>query len=229
MSSIIESLLGHDFWVHLGLIAGEIVSTFVVGWGIIWEGADQSASRHRIAPKLVIWGIIFETVCSVSLFAFDETISHRQQDRIIALNEKLAPRRLSADQEKAVSDKLKDWAEFPHSDLRQKAEVFATTGSFESAALADQIEQSLKEAGWTVTRRQTGVAQNLTLLGVGVLATSDIRGSFVAGTVVKALTDAKIGAFIVPMPNKCAEAGTDSLTFPINACSEIAIAVGDHP
>jgi hypothetical protein len=79
-------LLGHAFFAHCLLIGGEVLATVAVGLGILWEAPEQPKERHLIATRLVIWGIVFETLCSVGLFAFDEAISHVQQEKIIALS-----------------------------------------------------------------------------------------------------------------------------------------------
>lgn len=87
-----DSLLNHALFVHSVLLGGEVLATMAVGLGIIWEAPEQPKERHLIATRLVIWGIIVETLCSVGLFAFDESISHAQQEQIIAL----LPRELGA-------------------------------------------------------------------------------------------------------------------------------------
>ena len=96
MPSIIESL--SSFWVHFLLIGGDVVATVAVGWGIIWEAPEQSSRRHRIAKRLVIWGIAAETLCSVTLFAYDESVSQALQAEVISLQLKLLPRSISPKQ-----------------------------------------------------------------------------------------------------------------------------------
>jgi hypothetical protein len=107
MAAIIESLMDQSFWVHFVLIGGDVLATVAVGWGIIWEAPEQPASRHVIAKKLVIWGILAETLCSICLFAFDETISHSQQTEIIALVGNVTAVKKTANDATDAADRLK--------------------------------------------------------------------------------------------------------------------------
>jgi len=89
MTLIVDWLFGVAFLVHFLLIGGDVLATIAVGWGILWEAAEQPPERHRIAKKLVIWGIVAETVCSICLFAFDESISQGQEKKLTAQGSEL--------------------------------------------------------------------------------------------------------------------------------------------
>ena len=92
----------HTLLTHILLLSGDVTATIVVGWGIIWESPSQPQSRHRIAMWLVIGGVAAETLCSISLFAFDESISRAQQEKIISLESSLAGRSLTKSQYNAI-------------------------------------------------------------------------------------------------------------------------------
>jgi hypothetical protein len=66
------------------------------------ERPGYSAAVHCIANWLVLGGIAIESLCTFSLFVFDERISDAQQSKVIALETRLAPRVLPANK----------WAEF---------------------------------------------------------------------------------------------------------------------
>jgi hypothetical protein len=107
MISSISSL--PPFWVHIVLLGGDVIATIAVGWGIIWEAPEYPPSYHEIAKRLVIWGIVAETLCSIFIFTFDESVSSSQQGKIIALETQLeserearAPRSLTKAQYDAI-------------------------------------------------------------------------------------------------------------------------------
>ena len=92
------------FVVHVYLLAGDVLATWAVGAGIIWQ-SDALTVRHKMALKLVFWGVVIETLCSLALFTFDEGISHAQQStievqqsKIARLEAGVANRRLTPDQ-----------------------------------------------------------------------------------------------------------------------------------
>jgi hypothetical protein len=88
------------FLVHMYLLAGDVLATWVVAAGILWEHGP--ADVRKVADRLVIWGVVAETLCSVALFTFDEGISAAQQSKIIALETQLAPRFLDKTQFDAI-------------------------------------------------------------------------------------------------------------------------------
>jgi hypothetical protein len=148
MEAIIAFLLGQAFLVHLGLIGGDVFAIIAVGLGIIWKSPEQSPSRHEIGKRLVIWGIAFETLCSACLFAFDEGISQKQQDKInagqrqvIALEQRLAARTLDKSQAMQVA--------FPLAKYNGQAfQIVPYWDDSESLNLANQIADALRLVGW---------------------------------------------------------------------------------
>src|SRR5271155_4139429 len=94
-------------WVHWNLLLGDVLATIAVGWGILLEHGPPET--RKIADRLVFYGIVAETLCSLALFSFDEgissaqqRISSAQQSKIIALETKLAARVLTEEQQNAL-------------------------------------------------------------------------------------------------------------------------------
>ena len=85
-------------WPHIILLSVTVLASFAVAAGIIFESPKYSETIHRVATRLVIGGVAVEAVCTIFLFVFDEGISNAQQSKIIALEMRLAPRSLTAEQ-----------------------------------------------------------------------------------------------------------------------------------
>jgi hypothetical protein len=134
---IITVSMGYSLLIHSLLFGGELIATAVVGLGIIWESVEYSKETHRLARNLVIWGIIAETVCSLSLFTFDEGISYVQQARIIALETRLAPRNISTGQEADIGRRLTQFA-------GKRISVVSYVLDVEADALCKQIMHAIE-------------------------------------------------------------------------------------
>jgi hypothetical protein len=65
------------------LLAGDMLATVAVGLGIIWEHGPPDV--RVVANRLVVGGVIAETLCSSLLFAWDANTIGEQNDKIIAL------------------------------------------------------------------------------------------------------------------------------------------------
>lgn len=89
------SRLLHDP-VSVYLLVGSVLATIAVGLGIIWEHGPPDVQAG--ANRFVIGGIIVETLCTVLLFAYDANIIGAQNDKIIGLETRIAPRILTAEQ-----------------------------------------------------------------------------------------------------------------------------------
>jgi hypothetical protein len=127
------------FLVHVYLLGGDVLATWAVGTGILWE-ADALVVRHKIALRLVFWGVVIETLCSLALFTFDEGISWWQQAKIIELETRIAPRDLNPDQQKSVAEAIR-----PFAGTKFMLSVQTTT---EPMRLLDQIEDAVIAGGW---------------------------------------------------------------------------------
>ena len=130
-----------EYLTHALLLGGDVLATVVVGWGILWEAPEQPKHRHEIAKWFVILGIAFETVCSISLFLYDESISHQQQSKIIALEARLAARSLTDDQIAEMTAHLKPFAP-------QEFAVVTYPSDQEAVHISEQIRSVLVKAGW---------------------------------------------------------------------------------
>ena len=152
ISAALAFLFDNELLTHGALIVGDAIATIVVGWGILWESPRQPESRHRIAMWLVICGVGLETICSLSLFAYDEGISQNQQAKIIALeneNQTLTGNLRNLDLQtgwrKPAQDEItKLLEEGPSAPV----EVLYLKDDPECFELAQTIRQALDAAGW---------------------------------------------------------------------------------
>jgi hypothetical protein len=90
-------------WTHAALLGGSIAAEFAVAAGIVIESSWPKTWRQWLGIVLVIGGVIVGAAFTISLFVFDEAISQRQLDKIATLETEIAPRRLTADQEKTLA------------------------------------------------------------------------------------------------------------------------------
>jgi hypothetical protein len=97
-------------------------------------------------------------VCSIALFSFDEGISHAQQStieaqqaKIITLEEQIAPRDLSPEQEKAIADAIR-----PFAGTKFMLSVDTTV---EPMRLLAKVESAVNDGGWEETEPLPGALQ----------------------------------------------------------------------
>lgn len=135
-----------SFAIHVYLLAGDVLATWAVGIGILWE-SEALITRHEMARGLVFWGVVLETVCSLALFTFDEGISSAQQStietqrlKIIGLETEITPRTLTADQQTEMAEAFR-----PFSGLSVFLIVYPT--DVEARRLAAQLRDALRKAG----------------------------------------------------------------------------------
>jgi len=129
------------FFIHVYLLDGDVLATIAVGFGIVWESAEYPTSMHLIARQLVLWSVITETVCSVALFTFDEGISGAQQSKIIALEERLAPRFISVPARNRIVDEMKQFS-------GQEFDGFIASDVPDAWDIWREVGLSLDLAGW---------------------------------------------------------------------------------
>jgi hypothetical protein len=151
------------------LLGGDVIATIIVGWGIIWESPSFPPNRHRIAMWLVIGGVAAETICSISLFAFDESISQVQQAKIIALEERIAPR-VVTDAERAAIDSLRG---------KVSAVAILSSPGLEPAFFSSQMQEAFVEAGMNVDPVPTPVGDDM-WMGLQVCWPDDKKAEGVA-------------------------------------------------
>jgi hypothetical protein len=98
------------FWPHAILLSSSVLASIAVGAGILFERPEYSSSVHKIAFWLIVVGIAVEAVCTIFLFVFDEGISSAQQSKIISLENRLAGRSLTAEQQEALKRRMTPFA-----------------------------------------------------------------------------------------------------------------------
>jgi hypothetical protein len=159
--------------VSVYLLAGDILATFAVGLGIVWEHGPPEI--RAVANRLVIGGIVVETICSVLLFGYDSNVIGSQNDKIIALEKRLAARTLTDDQIAAIVEQLKPFK-------GQEFDVVTYWKNPESLAFTNRIYGGLISAGWKYDKPPNGEF----ILGVetGVVVWHDDRAS--VGTILAA-------------------------------------------
>jgi hypothetical protein len=128
-------------WPHVALLTVSVLASFAVAGGIIFESPKYSTSVHRIATWLVIGGVAIEALCTIVLFVFDEGISGAQQDKIIALESRLAARTLTVEQQHSIASAV---SKFPGITF----EISTYRHNTEAISLSKQIMFSLNEAKW---------------------------------------------------------------------------------
>jgi len=128
------------FWPHVALLSLSVLAGIAVGAGIIFESPAYSAAVHRVAKWLVIVGVAVESVCTVSLFAFDEGVSNLQQSKIIALEKRLAPRELTPEQIQFVAILVRPFSDTSF-DMSMHVDI-------EPMRLLGEIEGAMVAGGW---------------------------------------------------------------------------------
>jgi hypothetical protein len=100
-------------WAQITTIISAEISAGCVAAGIVWESAAPCTRRRRVSHRLVIWGVVAEVLFSLALFVSDEIVSgsqlieiRAQQDKIVALETRLAPRVLKKEQLVAIANAI---------------------------------------------------------------------------------------------------------------------------
>jgi hypothetical protein len=176
------------FWPHVFLLSVSVLASVAVGGGIILERPKYSAAVHRVAFWLIVGGVIFEAICTIFLFVFDEGISASQQSKIIALETKLAPRTLSEAEVVEVAGTLKQFGgqEF----------TIASYGG-EPAMLAGRLRNVFEIAGWKWFNPEYQLMPLPGTVGIQIWAYSDSSRE-AARQLIKALDDKFIEAALLP-------------------------------
>lgn len=126
-------------WPHLLLLGGATLGGVLVGIGILKESKEWGTG-----PILVLIGVIIEPIFTLGLFVYDESISRAQKAEIARLEvantqleAQIQPRRLTPEQQKAISNGL---APFSGHNVTVRSFSFDTDGII----LAQQIQNALK-------------------------------------------------------------------------------------
>jgi hypothetical protein len=89
------------------LLQLEIGAAILLGIGIIFESDRYPEIVRQRAFWFVMWGMIFETIFSIGLFASEERIASLQRTTIISLGKQVGPRILDTESEQRIVPKLK--------------------------------------------------------------------------------------------------------------------------
>jgi hypothetical protein len=93
-------------WIFAGLY---IVSTIGVTFGVDWEDSRFPEAKRKIGHRVLVWALIADTFFTILIFATDGWISKVQNDEIIALETRLAPRLISEDARKRIAAKMTEY------------------------------------------------------------------------------------------------------------------------
>jgi hypothetical protein len=128
-------------------------------------------------------------IFTISLFVFDEGISAHQQDKIIALETRLAARKLSDDQIVEIAKRLKPFAP-------QTFQIIPYWKNPESLSLANRIAGALGDADWKLENPTNGTQIVGVITGVVVnIDTGTSQQTQKAGKeLVTLLNEAKVDA-----------------------------------
>ncbi len=210
------------------LLVGFVATALVVKMGNIKEAYlkrdiatanAESARAHERAAQAE------ERTAEANKKAEEERLAR------VKIEEKLAPRRLTQEQQSSISEHMSSWAKLPGTKIRQSVAVFPSSPSFESAVLADQIAAVLERAGWDMNRNAVTFGMSFSVAGVGILTSSNPRSIAVAEALAEALNSERIYTFIFREQRH----GCEEMNLPKDkidtdpACSQISVFVGDHP
>lgn len=193
-----------------------------------WIGVGALAIGVICACAIAVSGSMRDATLKRELSAASERIETLRNANL-KLEEKLAPRQLSPEQQTLIAESLSTLATI--AGVKQSVAVFPTSSSFESAHLADEIAATLDAAGWDINRNSVTYGVPYSVSGVGLLTSSNPRAISTATALAKALNDAGIASFIIPTKRS----GCEEMKLPparISSdpwCSQISIFVGDHP
>lgn len=153
--------------------------------------------------------------------------NERAAEAKLALERFRAPRKLSHDQLIELTRAASKWSSVPSSaGGLQSAAVFSVDGSYEAAALADQIADALANAKWSTNRHPVMYGRSYKVDGVGILTSSHPHGIDVAEDMARVLGTLGISAFVIP-EKRPAESPSSDKNEVFN--SSISIIIGEHP
>ncbi len=123
------------------LLPSYVVAAVFVTLGVYLEKKEFEESTHKIGWRMLVGSLGIEIVLTIFIFAVDARISALQRNEIIALQKRLAPRSLTAEQLERLVNALKPFKETLY-DFS-----FWTP---ESITFMQQLAYLLKDAGWTL-------------------------------------------------------------------------------
>jgi len=160
--SLIEALDFAKFVFFVSYIA----ATIGVIIGVYWEGDQFDKAMQQRGWTLLVTSLALDTFFTILIFGTDGWIGHIQRNEIIALENRLAARSLSAAQSVALIERLKPFG-------GQEFDIVTYWKSPEALAFTNGIYDALIKSGWKYDKPASGEF----LLGVqtGVLVWFDDR------------------------------------------------------
>src|SRR5262249_31175305 len=130
-----------------------LCATFVIGTGALWTSYVLGKRQElRIAAIQRDAAEANERTKRLEIEAAEQreraAVAERQ---LLELQQRMKPRNLTDIQRSAITSAMVNFSFLPNTEKRQSAAVFATSIAFEATTLADQIAESLKNAGWDIT------------------------------------------------------------------------------
>lgn len=174
------------------LLQGEIAAAVLLGIGIVYESAKYPETVHRLAYWYVILGVVFETVFSAALFFSEETVGSLQREQIIALETRLAPRRIFPDNAVSIVNNLGKYAGVSFSFIMESP-------TEESWQLREDIKDVLLKAGWKFDDVGAGIG-GITRSGLNIYS-----GNPAAETLANELNKLTIATTAQVFPNSTEE------------------------
>lgn len=127
------------------LLDAEIGAAVLLGVGIIFESDRYCEAVKCTALKMVVCGVVLETIFSIALFQSENWIGDSQRTTIISLTRRLAPRGLTVeDRQKIVSGIL------PFAGTRVSVVVPDIAPWPDITALAVSIRDTIADAHWNI-------------------------------------------------------------------------------
>lgn len=162
-----------SFATHAWLVGIIAIAEISLGVGIWLESPKNKTCREWFGVVLVLGGCVISVFATVGLLIFDEGISRQQQSKIIELETRIAPRKLSAKQQSKIADAIRPFG-------KKLFDLGITPGA--EVLFLYQIKEALEAGGWEV-RNFGGInSPPETLLvpkgfdpGIGVIGTSGVR------------------------------------------------------
>lgn len=238
VAGLIGDILVLAIPAHRGRLEKSLSAIFTV---IIIVGV---AIEHRADSKIAALVSQEETSTALRVAGLtnDAAIARRdaaqamqkaEQDRLarIKIEEKIAPRSLSSEQQASIATKLRPLALIPDPvGVPERVDIAVFPVTSEATRLANQIKATLEAAGWNSSvGPQSGESLGV-VFGVAVLKTPDSQKSLLCATALsKALAAERVSAFVgtIPRIGSCKSLGADPKKDPY--CARILVLIGDHP
>tara|TARA_R110000765_G_scaffold180471_1_gene286386 strand:+ start:2298 stop:3020 length:723 start_codon:yes stop_codon:yes gene_type:complete len=210
-------------WIafSLGVLAA---AAALAGW---LADSKIAEIRHRESVERISAANLEAAKANARAAEANEKAEKERLERL-KLEARLAPRKLSEQQITLFAERMTKWATLSSGEAQHVA-VFASTDSWESAALVESLASALSASGWRVNRHAVTYGEPIMVRGVAIRPLLSERGSLIAADLAAALNEIGIKAFVAPPPSFVSRhmsdedrAGSESFD------SAVSIIVGDN-